>query len=74
MKTILYNGKIRTADGSFKEALLIEDGLIKRTGSNDEIKKENSPDAEMIDLKGRLAVPGFNDSHMHFLNVGYNFS
>lgn len=25
MKTILYNGKIRVSDGSFKEAVLIED-------------------------------------------------
>ena len=30
MKTILYNGKIRVSDGSFKEAVLIEDKLIKK--------------------------------------------
>lgn len=74
MKTILYNGKIRVSDGSFKEAVLIEDKLIKKVGYNDEILKEQDKTTELIDLGGRLALPGFNDSHMHFLYVGYNFS
>lgn len=74
MKTILFNGKLRVSDGSFREAVLIEDRLIKKVGSDEEILKEKDVNTEVIDLRGRLALPGFNDSHMHFLNVGYNFS
>ena len=32
MKVILYNGKIRVSDNRFEEAILIEDGLIKKLG------------------------------------------
>lgn len=52
MKTILYNGKIRVSDGSFKEAVLIEDKLIKKVGYNDEILKEQDKTTELIDLGG----------------------
>lgn len=74
MKVILYNGKIRVSDNRFEEAILIEDGLIKKLGKNQDILKERDENTQEYDLGGRLALPGFNDSHMHFLNVGYNFS
>ncbi|NIP94167.1 MAG: amidohydrolase family protein, partial [Akkermansiaceae bacterium] len=28
------------------------------------------PDTEVLDLEGRLAIPGFIESHGHFLGVG----
>ncbi len=59
MKTILYNGKIRVSDGSFKEAVLIEDKLIKKVGYNDEILKEQDKTTELIDLGGQISPPGF---------------
>ena len=71
MKQLLFNGKIRTDKDTYVSEVLIEDGIIQATGEkllsnirNEAVKK--------IDLGGRLALPGFNDSHMHFLNVGYN--
>ena len=74
MKVILYNGKIRVSDNRFEEAILIEDGLIKKLGKNQDILKERDENTQEYDLGGRLALPVFNDSHMHFRNVGYNFS
>jgi len=35
-------------------------------GTDDEIKAFKSDDTKVIDLQGRLVVPGFNDAHMHF--------
>lgn len=68
MLTILKNGKIYIEKGLFAEALLIEDGIIKAYGSNEEIL-DNKAD-EIIDLEGKTVLPGFNDSHMHLAGVG----
>lgn len=71
---ILYNGKIKKSEKEFAEAVLIRDGKIAKLGSNEEILAYKQKDSLAIDLEGRLALPGFNDSHMHLLHVGYNFS
>ena len=74
MKKIIYNGKIRTGLKEYEEAMVIENGLIGELGPNEEILKLKTDDSELIDLGGRLVLPGFNDSHMHFLNNGFYFS
>ncbi|MGN0735499.1 MAG: amidohydrolase [Anaerovoracaceae bacterium] len=74
MRLILFNGKIRISDNNFKSAVLIENDLIKAVGSDSEILHLQDADTDLINLEGRLALPGFNDSHMHFLNVGYYYS
>lgn len=63
---ILYNGKIYTPEG-FSQAMCIENGIIKNIGTNEEVNNYNMNHTK-IDLKGRLVVPGFIDSHMHLLN------
>ena len=62
---VLYNGKIATVDDAFTihQALVIRDGRIVAVGGN-EIAKSYHP-ARTIDLNGRLAIPGFNDTHIH---------
>ena len=71
MKLILHNGKIRVSENCFVSAILSENGIIKKIGEAYEILKEKDEKATVIDLEGRTAIAGFNDSHMHFLNVGY---
>lgn len=70
MKTILYNGKVYLERGVFAEAVLVEDGLIARTGSNEDILAAADSGAERIDCGGRTVLPGLNDSHMHLLQFG----
>ena len=67
MDTILFNGNIHTLDHESPraEALLIRDGFIHAVGNNSDVLAQASPDAERIDLGGRLVLPGFTDSHMH---------
>lgn len=55
-------------------AILIEDNQIRKTGTNEEIEKELSSADEVIDLRGMTVVPGFVDSHMHLLELGYYLS
>lgn len=68
MKTILKNGKFYVEKNVFKEAVLIEDDIIKQVGSDEEILK-NSAD-KIVDLDGKTVIPGLNDSHMHISLVG----
>ena len=66
---ILFNGNIYTMNHTNPkvEALLIRNGKIISTGSNKDIKLKASSNYEFIDLKGKAVLPGFIDSHVHFL-------
>ncbi len=71
---ILYNGKILQMNGKglLQEAVAIKDGKILDVGKNSEIKDYMGHTTEVIDLKGRTAVPGFIDSHVHLVPTGLN--
>jgi len=62
---VLYNGKIVTVDDAFsiREAIVVKDGLIVAVGGN-ELRNRYAA-ARAIDLKGRMVIPGFNDTHIH---------
>jgi predicted amidohydrolase YtcJ len=69
--TVFYNGKIYTmSDDVVVEAIYVVDGKIKDLGSNDEILSLKSADDKIVDLEGKVVVPGFNDAHMHLFNYG----
>lgn len=68
MRTILKNAKIYVEKGNFQEALLMEDGIIKEVGTNDDIVKNTADN--IIDLQGKTVVPGLNDSHLHLAGLG----
>lgn len=65
---ILHNGFIWTVDRAnpTAEALAIRNGKFIAVGSNREVLKLRGSKTRVIDLQGRFAVPGFNDSHVHF--------
>jgi predicted amidohydrolase YtcJ len=67
---ILINGKIWTADNlnTFSEAVAITGNTITAVGKTTDIKKLVGDSTRVIDLQGRLVIPGFNDAHIHFLN------
>ena len=69
-QTVLYNGKIYLERARFAQAVLIEDGVFRMVGSNDEVRALAGPSCTFIDCEGRTVVPGLNDSHMHLLMVG----
>lgn len=64
---LFINGKIYTmeAEGVCKEALATRDGVIVFTGTCTEAEACINAD-ETIDLKGKVMLPGFTDSHLHF--------
>ena len=51
-------------------ALLVRDGLIAAVGTRAEVEKlAEARSAEKIDLVGRVALPGFVDSHTHLVHA-----
>ncbi len=72
---ILFNGRLTTLHraGPEAQALAIKDGLIVAVGSDAEIQQRfHAP--RSIDLSGRRAIPGINDSHMHIIRGGLNYN
>ncbi len=67
---VLFNGKVVTVDEnfSFTEAVAISSGKFLKVGGNDEIRRLAGPDTREIDLKGKMVVPGFIDTHPHVLS------
>jgi predicted amidohydrolase YtcJ len=64
---ILHGGKVVTVDNAFsiREAVSISDGKIQQVGSSADILKSRAAKTEVIDLQGRMVLPGLMDSHSH---------
>lgn len=67
---VFYNGTIVTMDDGLPEAeaVLVRDGMIAAVGGDEEILALSSDDASFIDLYGKTLLPGFIDTHSHWLN------
>ena len=73
---IIINATIRTMDKNppRAEALAVYGNRIAAVGSNDEIRRLAGQRTRIVDAKGRLVLPGFNDAHVHFLSGGFQLS
>ncbi|HEY5543029.1 MAG TPA: amidohydrolase [Candidatus Binatia bacterium] len=69
---ILYNGNIRTfaTETSTCEALACAGSRIVASGNSDDMRRLAGPDTQTIDLKGRTAIPGLTDTHVHLSEKG----
>lgn len=58
------------------EALLVRHGRVDFLGSEVEVRHRAAemPGCVTLDVAGGCAVPGFTDSHIHFLSYGLNLS
>ena len=70
MEKIIINGKALLETGEFAEAIAIDNGYIKAVGTTAEVLKLKSEQTRIIDVDGKLVLPGFNDSHLHLYNLG----
>jgi hypothetical protein len=68
---VVLNGRLVTlAAPAEAEALAAAGGRIVFVGSTDDARAWVGPDTEVLDLGGRLGVPGFIEGHGHFWGVG----
>ena len=63
MKTLFRNGSIHTMNGTeVVHSLLVEDGRILDVNCD-----VPAGECQVVDLHGKTVLPGFHDSHEHFL-------
>ena len=69
---VLLGGRVVTVDPDHPEAeaVAVRNGRIAAVGTTAEIAATAGPDTEIIQLEGRLAIPGFIEGHGHFMGVG----
>ncbi len=70
--TILYHGKVFTADASrpWAQAVAIRGKRIIAVGNDAPVRALAGPHTRSIDLGGRVLIPGLNDAHLH-MGVGF---
>ena len=69
---LFTNGKIVTVDERFTiaQAVAVKGDRIVAVGSSQEIAKLAGPGTRTVDLRGRTAIPGLIDNHLHLLRAG----
>ncbi|MEW2560716.1 amidohydrolase [Streptomyces griseorubiginosus] len=68
---VLTGGPVHTVDPARSRAtsVAVRDGRIVAVG-HDEVRELIGPRTEVVDLKGKLLLPGFQDAHVHPQGAG----
>lgn len=69
----IVNARVWTGDlrRPWADAVAVEGAHIAAVGSSAEIRKLAGAGARVIDAHGAMVVPGFIDSHVHFIEGGF---
>ncbi len=70
--SVYRNGRVYTVDDSrpWAQALAIEGERLVFVGDDKGVEKYIGPETEVIDLGGRMVMPGIHDAHTHLLWAG----
>jgi predicted amidohydrolase YtcJ len=74
--TLLINGRFTTLDRGNPNpaAVAIAGGKFVAVGDETDVRALQGPATRVIDLRGRRAIPGLIDSHMHIIRGGLNYN
>jgi len=73
---LFIGGKIVTVDPQFSiaEALAVRDGKIIGVGTQQDVERLRGAQTEVVNLEGRMMLPGLIDSHVHAVSAAtYEF-
>lgn len=72
---VVFNANIHTIDDKNPraEAVAVVGNRFAAVGTNAEIQAFISDKTKLIDAQKKTIIPGFNDSHVHFLSIGNQF-
>ena len=72
----VVNARVWTADPRrpWADAVAVQDDRIMAVGSGAEIRKLTTPATRVVDARGMMLVPGFIDTHVHFLAGGFGLA
>lgn len=70
---VFVNGRVYTLEpkAPWAQALAVQDDRIVAVGRNRTVRKWVGPGTQVIDLTGRMLLPGFIDGHNHFLSGAF---
>ena len=73
---IFHRGRFTTLDPAkpIANAVAIKDGVFSAVGGEDDIMPLAGPATRVVELKGRRALPGLIDNHLHIIRGGLNFN
>jgi predicted amidohydrolase YtcJ len=73
---ILRTGRFTTLDRSnpIASAVATTNGVFTAVGREEDVMPLAGPTTRIIDLKGRRALPGLIDNHLHIIRGGLNFN
>src|SRR5271170_5327667 len=73
---IVHNGKLVTQDDSrsIAQAAAVRGGKFLAVGTDREVLALKGDQTKVINLNGRSAIPGLNDSHTHLIRGGLNYN
>jgi predicted amidohydrolase YtcJ len=69
---VFVNGAVYTVDAarSWAQAVAVREGRIAAVGTDAAIRPSIDAHTEVIDLAGRMLLPGFQDAHVHPVYAG----
>src|SRR5215468_1692296 len=64
---VLTGGAVYTVDAArtWAQAVAVSGGRIVAVGSDAEMRPHVGPGTEVVNLRGRMVLPGFQDAHVH---------
>jgi predicted amidohydrolase YtcJ len=73
---IIVNARVWTGSRTrpWADAVAVRDDRLAVVGTSAEAMKLATPTTRVIDAKGRMVTPGFLDSHVHFVDGGYDLT
>jgi predicted amidohydrolase YtcJ len=64
---VLHGGAVYTVDAArrWAQAVAVTDGRIVALGTDRQVRELSGRRTELVDLRGRMLLPGFQDAHVH---------
>jgi predicted amidohydrolase YtcJ len=72
----IVNARVWTGDARrpWADAVAVRGERIAAVGSSAEVRKMTGADTRVVDAAGGMVVPGFIDSHVHFVDGGFRLA
>ena len=73
---VLLNGKVVTLDAqsAVVEAVAVLGDRVAAVGRSVDVRRLAGPGTRIVDLQGRVVIPGLIDSHLHAIRAALSFS